>query len=147
MPDVQSPDLQSVLESAQTIAVVGCSARPTRTSHKIARYMQDRGYRIVPVNPNYDEVLGEPCYPDLPSVPADVSIDIVDIFRAPRHTAEMVRTAIERVEQTETVAGERPVVWTQLGVSSPEAEELAAEAGLPYVRNRCIKVAYDRLLG
>ena len=147
MPDVQSPDLQSALESAQTIAVVGCSARPTRTSHKIARYMQDRGYRIVPVNPNYDEVLGEPCYPDLPSVPADVSIDIVDIFRAPRHTAEMVRTAIERVEQTETVAGERPVVWTQLGVSSPEAEELAAEAGLPYVRNRCIKVAYDRLLG
>lgn len=147
MPDVQSPDLQSVLESAQTIAVVGCSARPTRTSHKIARYMQARGYRIVPVNPNYDEVLGEPCYPDLPSVPADVSIDIVDIFRAPRHTAEMVRTAIERVEQTETVAGERPVVWTQLGVSSPEAEELAAEAGLPYVRNRCIKVTYDRLLG
>ena len=146
MPDVQSPDLQSVLESAQTIAVVGCSARPTRTSHKIARYMQDRGYRIVPVNPNYDEVLGEPCYPDLPSVPADVSIDIVDIFRAPRHTAEMVRTAIERMEQTETVAGERPVVWTQLGVSSPEAEELAAEARLPYVRNRCIKVAYDRLL-
>ena len=126
MPDVQSPDLPSVLESAQTIAVVGCSARPTRTSHKIARYMQGRGYRIVPVNPNYDEVLGEPCYPDLPSVPADVSIDIVDIFRAPRHTAEMVRTAIERVEQTETVAGERPVVWTQLGVSSPEAEELAA---------------------
>ena len=147
MPDVQSPDLQSALESAQTIAVVGCSARPTRTSHKIARYMQGRGYRVVPVNPNYDEVLGETCYPDLPSVPADVSIDIVDIFRAPRHTAEMVRTAIKRVEQTETIAGERPVVWTQLGVSSPEAEELAAEAGLPYVRNRCIKVAYDRLLG
>ncbi len=142
MPDVQSPDLQSVLESARTIAVVGCSARPTRTSHKIARYMQDRGYRIVPVNPNYDEVLGEPCHPDLPSVPADVSIDIVDIFRAPRHTAEMVRTAIERTEET----GERPVLWTQLGVSSPEAEALAAEAGLPYVRNRCIKIAYDRLL-
>jgi predicted CoA-binding protein len=142
MPDVQSPDLQSVLESAQTIAVVGCSARPTRTSHKIARYMQGRGYRIVPVNPNYDEVLGEPCYPDLPSVPADVSIDIVDIFRAPRHTAEMVRTATERIEET----GERPVLWTQLGVSSPEAETLAAEAGLPYVRNRCIKIEYDRLL-
>lgn len=143
MPDVQSPDLRSVLESAETIAVVGCSARPTRTSHKIAKYMQARGYRIVPVNPNYDEVLGEPCYPDLPSVPTDVRVDVVDIFRAPRHTADMVRTAVERVEQT----GERPVVWTQLGVSSPEAEELAAEAGLPYVRNRCIKVEYDRLLG
>jgi hypothetical protein len=142
MPDVQSPDLRSVLEAAETIAVVGCSARPARTSHKIAKYMQARGYRIVPVNPNYDEVLGERCYPDLTSVPADVSIDIVDIFRAPQHTADMVRTAVERAEQT----GEQPVVWTQLGVSSPEAEELAAEADLPYVRNRCIKIEYDRLL-
>lgn len=142
MPDVQSPDLRSVLESAQTIAVVGCSAQPMRTSHKIARYMQERGYRIVPVNPNYDEVLGEPCYPDLPSVPADIRIDVVDIFRAPKHTAEMVQTAIDRIQQT----GEQPVIWTQLGVSSSEAERLAAEADLPYVRNRCIKVAYDRLL-
>jgi hypothetical protein len=113
-----------------------------RTSHKIARYMQERGYRIVPVNPNYDEVLGEPCYPDLPSVPADIRIDVVDIFRAPKHTAEMVQTAIDRIQQT----GEQPVIWTQLGVSSSEAERLAAEADLPYVRNRCIKVAYDRLL-
>ncbi|MFP4228160.1 MAG: CoA-binding protein, partial [Salinivenus sp.] len=113
-----------------------------RTSHKIARYLQHRGYRIVPVNPNYDEVLGEPCYPDLPSVPSDVEIDVVDIFRAPQHTADMVRSAIERMKQT----GQRPVIWTQLGVSSSEAEELAAEADLPYVRNRCLKVAYDRLL-
>jgi len=143
MPDVDTPDLKSVLDSAQTIAVVGCSATPTRTSHKIARYMQDRGYRIVPVNPSYDEVLGEPCYPDLPSVPADLTIDIVNIFRAPKHTADMVRTALTRIEDT----GERPVIWTQLGVSSPDAEELATNAGLPYVRNRCIKVAYDRLLG
>ncbi|MFB6099588.1 MAG: CoA-binding protein [Salinibacter sp.] len=142
MPDVQTPDLHSVLESAETIAIVGCSATPTRTSHKIARYMQERGYRIVPVNPNYDEVLEEPCYPDLPSVPADVEIDIVDIFRRPEHTADMVRSAIEWTEQT----GERPVIWTQIGVSSPEAKELAAEAGLPYVRNRCVKIEYDRLL-
>jgi hypothetical protein len=141
MPDVQTPDLHAVLEDATTIAVVGCSGTPTRTSHKIAKYMQDRGYRIVPVNPNYDEVLGEPCYPDLPSVPADIEIDIVDIFRAPEHTADMVRSAVERVQRT----NEHPVIWTQLGVSSTEAEALAAEAGLPYVRNRCIKVAYDRL--
>jgi predicted CoA-binding protein len=142
MPDVPSPDLASVLQSAETIAVVGCSATPTRTSHKIARYMQERGYRIVPVNPNYDEVLGERCYPDLPSVPSDTVIDVVDVFRAPEHTADMVRTAIARMEATD----ERPVIWTQLGVSSPEAEALAAEADLPYVRNRCIKVEYDRLL-
>jgi len=141
MPDVQTPDLRSVLESAETIAVVGCSAQPARTSHKIARYMQDRGYRIVPVNPNYDEVLGERCYPDLPSVPHDVTIDVVDVFRAPQHTADMVRTALTRIEETD----EEPVLWTQLGVSSPEAERLAAEAGLPYVRNRCVKIEYDRL--
>jgi predicted CoA-binding protein len=142
MPHVDTPDLTSVLESATTIAVVGCSATPTRTSHKIARYMQQRGYRIVPVNPNYDEVLGEHCYPDLPSIPSDVTIDIVDIFRAPKHTADMVRTAIARIEDT----NEHPVIWTQLGVSTPEARELAADAGLPYVRNRCIKVEYDRLI-
>ncbi len=141
MPNVQAPDLRTVLDTADVIAVVGCSGTPTRTSHKIARYMQARGYRIVPVNPNYDEVLGEPCYPDLPSVPAEIEIDVVDIFRAPQHTADMVRTAIERAEQT----GRTPVIWTQLGVSSSEAEKLAADAGLPYVRNRCIKVAYDRL--
>lgn len=143
MPDTTSLDLGSVLESAQVIAVVGCSGRSTRTSHKIARYMQNRGYRIIPVNPNYDEVLGETCYSDLPSVPEDVEVDIVDIFRQPKYTAEMVHMAIERMEDT----GQRPVIWTQLGVSSSEAEDLADEAALPYVRNRCIKVAYDRLLG
>jgi predicted CoA-binding protein len=135
------PDLQPLLEAAETIAVVGCSATPTRTSHKIARSLQDRGYRVVPVNPTYEEVLGEPCYPHLPSLPADVQVDIVNIFRRPKHTADMVRSAIERGEAT----GERPVIWTQLGVSSSAAEELAAKAGLPYVRNRCIKIEHDRL--
>ena len=142
MSEVNPPDFRTVLDTAETIAVVGCSATHTRTSHKIARYLQERGYRIVPVNPNYDAVLGETCYPDLPSVPADIEIDIVDIFRAPKHTADMVRSAIERVKHT----GQRPVIWTQLGVSSSEAEELAAEADLPYVRNRCVKIEYDRLL-
>lgn len=142
MDDPDTLDLRSVLQSAKTIAVVGCSATPTKMSHQIARYLQKRGYRIVPVNPNYDEVLGETCYPDLPSVPADIEIDVVDIFRRPKFTADMVRTAIERVEET----GEAPVIWTQVGVSSPEAEELAAEAGLPYVRNRCMKIEYNRLL-
>ncbi|WP_263785399.1 CoA-binding protein [Salinibacter grassmerensis] len=142
MPDGQSSDLLTVLNTADTIAVVGCSATPTRTSHKIAQYLQTRGYRIVPVNPNYDEVLGEPCYPDLPSIPAGVELDVVNIFRAPEHTADMVRSAVERVEETD----ERPVIWTQLGVSTTEAKTQAEEAGLPYVRNRCIKIEYDRLL-
>jgi len=142
MPDIQSPDLRSVLESAHVIGVVGASANSSRTSHKIARYMQDRGYTIVPVNPKYDEVLGEPCYPDLPAVHDEIKIDIVDIFRAPKYTVEMVETAVTRVEQT----GHSPVIWTQIGVSSSDAERIAAEAGLSYVRNRCIKVEYDRLI-
>lgn len=133
-------DLKSILESAKTIAVVGCSAREVRTSHKIARYLQDAGYRMIPVNPNYEEVHGEQCYPDVQSVPE--AIDIVDIFRAPQYTAEMVRDVLERIEET----GERPVIWTQIGVSSPEAEKLAHEAGLPYVKNRCLMVEHGRLL-
>jgi hypothetical protein len=139
-PDTSSPDLSSVLSDARTIAVVGCSDDPTRTSYRIAQYMQERGYRIFPVNPNVASVLGETAYPDLPSIPADVTIDVVNIFRAPQHTADMVRDAVERVEAT----GETPVIWTQLGVSSPEARSLAAEAGLPYVRNRCIQVEHAR---
>jgi hypothetical protein len=142
-PNVRRPDPAEVLETARTIAVVGCSANASRTSHQIARYLQQQGYRIVPVNPNYDRVLDEPCYADLTQVPADVEIDVVNIFRRPRYTADMVRTAVERAEQT----GRRPVVWTQLGVSSPEAKDLAAANNLPYVRNRCIKVEHDRLFG
>lgn len=136
-----SLDLHHLLDNAQTIAVVGCSANPSRTSHRIASYLQDVDYRIVPVNPNYDEVLGEPCYPDLPSVPGDTTIDIVNIFRDPAHTADMVRLALERMEQ----ADEQPAIWTQIGVSSEAARSLAAEAGLPYVANRCIMVEHSRL--
>jgi predicted CoA-binding protein len=69
-----------------------------------------------------------------------VHIDIVDIFRAPEHTADMVRSALDRIEHT----GEQPVIWTQLGVSSDEARELASEAGLPYVHNKCIMVEHQR---
>ena len=140
MPRASASDLTEILNRAQTIAVVGCSATPTRTSHQIARYLQKHGYRIVPVNPNYDEVLGETCYPDLQHVPDDVQIDVVNIFRRPEHTADMVRDAVARAEAT----GTPPVVWTQLGVSSPEAKDHAEDAGLPYVRNRCIKVEHTR---
>jgi predicted CoA-binding protein len=135
-------DLKAILEAAETIAVVGCSGNPSRTSYAISRYLQEVGYRIIPVNPNYEEVHGERCYPDLASVPQDASIDLVDIFRNPRHTAEMVEHVVARARAT----GERPVVWTQLGVSTPEAERLAKEAALPYVKNRCILVEHSRLL-
>lgn len=138
---MKTPDLKNILADAETIAVVGCSAQQHRTSHKIARYLQEHGYRVVPVNPNYDEVLGETCYPALQDIPEGTRVDIVDVFRRRSRTAAMVRDALERAEQT----GRQPAVWTQLGVSSDEAKTLAEDGGLPYVKNRCIMVEHGRL--
>lgn len=135
-------DIQGILKRARTIAVVGLSPNPDRTSHKIARYLQEQGYRIIPVNPNVTELLGEKSYPSLLDVPASVEIDIVDIFRRPEFTAGVVRDAIERREYT----ANNPVIWTQIGVSSPEAENLARGAGMTYVRNRCALVEHSRYL-
>ena len=136
-------EMEPLLREAHTIAVVGCSTNPNRTSHRIAQYLKDAGYRIVPVNPNYEEACGETAYPDLQHIPDEVKIDIVDIFRDPAHTADMVRDAVARAEAT----GNQPVIWTQIGVSSEEAEQVAEEAGLPYVRNTCLMVEHRRTLG
>ena len=136
-------DLKAHLEHARTIAVVGCSDHPYRTSHGIARYLMGAGYEIIPVNPNYEHVLGQVCYPDLQHLPDDVHLDIVNIFRASPYTAAMVRDVVAWAE----AHGARPLIWTQLGVSSRQAEALAQEAGLPYVAERCIMVEHRRLLG
>ena len=120
----------------RTIAVVGCSPRGFQTSHRIATYLQNVGLRIVPVNPNQTEILGEACYPSLLDVPESVALDVVCVFRRPEHTAGVVQDAADRMERTE----QNPVVWTQLGVSSPEAEALADVLGLPYVADRCLMV-------
>ncbi len=135
-------DLKTILIDAHTIAVVGCSDKPYRTSYAIARYLKDVGYRIIPINPHCIEVLGEKAYPDLQSVPDEMVFDIVNIFRNPEHTAEMVQMTVEYAKKT----GMRPSVWTQVGVSTPEAQRLAEAAGLPYVPNRCIMVQHRRLL-
>lgn len=135
-------DMKPILEDARTIAVVGCSDNPGRPSYRITRYLQEAGYRIVPVNPAHDRLHGEPCYGRLQDAPPDPPIDLVNVFRHPRFTAGVVEDAIERAAQT----GERPVIWTQIGVSSPDAQRLAGDAGLPYVRDRCILVEHARLL-
>lgn len=134
-------EIKSLLENARTITVVGCSPRSARASHKIARYLQEQGYRVVPVNPYHEELLGEPCYPDLRSIPEDVEIDIVDIFRRPEFTHGVVLDAIERAAET----GRKPVIWTQLGVHSRKAQLAAEEAGLGYFGNRCILVEHQRI--
>ncbi len=129
-------DLARALREARTIAIVGCSPRAFQTSHRIAQYLQRVGYRVVPVNPHQSEILGETCYPDLLSIPEEIDIDIVNVFRRPEHTPGVAQDAADRAERTDTA----PLVWTQLGVHHPEAERIAEAAGLPYVANRCLMV-------
>lgn len=134
-------EYSDILKKAKSIAIIGCSANKYRTSYHIASYLKENGYLIIPVNPKYDEVLGMRCYDEMADIPEKYPVDIVDIFRNSQHTAKMVRQVVDWVEKN----GQKPVVWTQLDVSSEEAEALAGEAGLPYVRNECIMVQHERL--
>lgn len=137
-----SRSLESILRSAKVIAVIGCSDKAYRTSHQITEYLKNEGYRVIPVNPNYNQVLGEKCYDSVTDIPEEIQIDVVDIFRNSKYTAKMVEEVMERVEKT----GRKPVIWTQLSVSSQEAKELAQSGGLQYIRERCIMVDHQRLL-
>ena len=114
--------IDKILSNSRTIAVVGLSADPVRPSHYVARYLQQQGYRIIPVNPLIEEVLGEKSYPDLKSVP--VPIDMVDIFRRSEHVVPVVEQAID--------VGAK-YIWMQDGVVNEEAAALAEAAGLSVV--------------
>jgi predicted CoA-binding protein len=131
-------EIKDLLERARTIAVIGVSDKPERDSHRVAAHLERAGYRMIPVNPVVEEVLGQRCYPDLASIPAEVEIDIVDVFRRSEFVPEIVEEAID------CGAG---AVWLQLGISHPAAERRAAEAGLEVVSNRCIKIEHGRLIG
>jgi len=98
--------------------------------------MLDHGYRVIPVNPTYDEILGQTCYPDLESIPS--SVDIVDVFQRPDRVMQTTQSAIEIKAK---------VLWMQLGVVNEEAANLASKAGLEVVMNRCVKIEYARLFG
>ncbi|NGP76280.1 CoA-binding protein [Balneolaceae bacterium YR4-1] len=135
------PDIKDILKDAETVAIIGCSNNKYRTSYHIASYLQEQGFNIIPIHPEYDEVLGENTYASIKDLPGETTVDIVDIFRDPAHTAEMVDEIIEWSNK----AGQKPVVWTQLGVSSEEAKEKAANAGLSYVEEKCLMVEHKRL--
>lgn len=122
---------KQIFESSKTIAVVGLSSDPARASHGVARYFQSQGYRIIPVNPNETEVLGEKSYPDLLSVPE--TIDLVNVFRRPEHVPAIVDQAI--------AVGAR-AIWLQQGITHPEAEAKAREAGLLVVADACMMVMH-----
>jgi len=128
--------LRRILRDSRTIAVVGLSANWFRPSYFAAKYMQDHGYRIIPVNPTYQEVLGQKCYPNLAAIPEPV--DIVDCFRKPQEMIEIARAA---------VAIRAKVLWMQLGIVNPEAAKIAEDAGLDVVMDRCVKIEHARILG
>jgi predicted CoA-binding protein len=119
--------IQRLLSESKTIAVVGIWENRSRPSHEVAEYLQKRGYRIIPVNPNLNEVLGEKCYPDLASV--DQKIDVVDIFRNPEAVPEIVTQAIEKRAKA---------VWMQPGAENMQAAEQAMEAGLEVIMGVCM---------
>ena len=120
-------DIKTVLTTSKTIAVVGISPDPSRASYGVASYLQSAGYRIVPVRPDGEEILGEKVYRTLTDIPFPV--DIVDVFRKPETVPPIAREAVE--------IGAR-ILWLQEGVGNPEAESIAREAGLTVVSDLCM---------
>lgn len=131
-------DVRRVLVENKVIAVVGLSANWWRPSFFAAKYMQDHGYRIIPVNPNYEEVLGEVCYPSLEEIPSDLGVEMVDVFQRPEAAPKLAESAVK--------IGAK-VFWLQLGVLSDAAVEIAERGGLETVVDRCVKIEHARLLG
>ncbi len=129
-------DLKSILLTAKTIAIVGLSDKPDRDSYRVAEYLQNHGYRIIPVNPTVESVLGEKSYASVAEIPEPV--DVVDIFRKPDAVGPIV---------AEAIAAGAKVVWMQLGVVNEAAAQAARTAGLQVVMDRCMKVEHQRLLG
>ncbi|MEO8303323.1 MAG: CoA-binding protein [Betaproteobacteria bacterium] len=128
--------LRRILTRSHVIAVVGLSANWYRPSYFAAKYLQGHGFRIIPVNPTYREVLGEPCYPNLAAIPD--AVDVVDCFRG---TDEMPALA------REAVAKGAKVLWMQLGIRSSTAAAIAMDAGLDVVMDRCMKIEHARIMG
>ena len=126
-----SEKIKTILERYKRVAIVGLSPKPGRDSHKVAKYLKDNGYRIVPVNPGQKEILGEKCYPNLKAIP--FLIDVVDIFRKPEAIPPVVDDAI---------AIGAKVVWMQLGLAHNQAADKARKAGLEVVMDKCIKIEH-----
>lgn len=128
-------ELKTILKESRTVAVVGISHKEERDSNKVARYLKEHGYRVIPVNPKYKEVLGEPCFPDLKSVPEH--IDLVDIFR----NVEAIPAIVD-----EAISVGAGCVWMQLGLVHNDAAKKARGAGLKVVMNKCTKIEHAHLM-
>jgi len=128
--------LRTLLRDVHTIAVVGLSPKPDRASHGVARYLQRAGYKIVPINPGHEEVLGEPSYPTLADAARDHAIDVVDVFR---------RSEVAGAVVDEAIALRPRLIWLQQGVMDTAAQARAEAAGIPFIMDSCLAVQH-RLL-
>ncbi|MBN2040022.1 MAG: CoA-binding protein [Spirochaetes bacterium] len=129
-----SDEIKKILETYRTVAIVGLSNKPDRDSYKVGKYLQENGYKIIPVNPGVSEILGEKSYPDLSSIPEQV--DIVDIFRA----VDAIPGIVD-----EAISIKAKVVWMQLGLAHNESAKKATDAGLKAVQSKCMKVEHMKL--
>lgn len=134
--DALAEDIKALLTQTRTWAVVGCSPDPSRDSNRIARMLQSRGFRVIPVNPAVDELLGERCYPSVTDIPPGEGVEVVDIFRRSEQAGVHVDEAI--------LVGAKGV-WMQLGVIDEDAARRARSAGLAVVMNRCPAIELPRL--
>ncbi len=134
-PELQASaaEITEILHNYRVVAVVGLSADPSRPSYRVAQYLQEHGFRIVPVNPGCQEILGERCYAALQDIPFPVAI--VDIFRNVKAIPEIV---------AEAIAVGAKVVWMQLGLEEPESARKAKQAGLQVVMDRCLKIEHGQ---
>ncbi len=136
LPDSNPPskEIATLLSKSKVIAIVGLSDRPDRASNQVARYLKTHGYKIIPVNPVKDEILGEKCYSSLAAIPEPV--DIVDIFRKIDAIPAIVDEAIKISARA---------IWLQLGLAHHESAEKARQAGLIVVQSKCMKIEHERL--
>ncbi|MGB2687706.1 MAG: CoA-binding protein [Desulfobacterales bacterium] len=130
----EDSDIKDMLENAKTIAILGLSPKPERDSNRVARYLKDHGYKIIPVRPGQEEILGQSAFAALDDIKENV--DIVDVFRNPEQILLHAHEAIRMQPK---------VFWMQLGIENQKAASLLAKAGIDVVMNKCIKIEHDRL--
>jgi len=128
-----SEKIRNILTTYCAVAVVGLSANEERESNRVAKFLMEQGFRIIPVNPNYDEILGQKCYPSLSAIPEEIDIEVVDIFRRPPAVPEIVDEAIQRGAK---------VIWMQEGIVHNDAADKAREHGLQVIMSKCMMKEY-----
>lgn len=132
---IDDEEIIKILKESKTIAVVGCSRDPEKDAHKVPKYLKEHGYRIIPVNPFANEILGEKVYKTLSEIKEPV--DVVDIFRPSDEVLGVVKEAIKLKPK---------VIWMQLGIRNEEAAKLAEQNGIKVVMNRCMMIEHKRLI-